>query len=96
MRRTAGLVGSAARTAGRTAIIAGTAKAVLGRGQSAPPQAAPQQTAPPVAPTPAPVEAAPAPAGDDVVAKLQQLAGLKAAGILSDEEFAAAKKKLLA
>lgn len=94
MRRTAGLMGSAARTAGRTAVIAGTTKAVLGRGQQAPaPQAAPEP-APPVAPTPAP--AAAAPAGDDVVAKIQQLAGLKAAGILTDEEFAAAKKKLLA
>jgi capsule polysaccharide export protein KpsE/RkpR len=37
-----------------------------------------------------------APAGDDTIAKLQQLAELKAAGILSDEEFAAAKAKLLA
>ena len=44
--------------------------------------------------------AAPAPApaagGDDFMAKLQQLAELKAAGVLSDEEFTAAKAKLLA
>jgi hypothetical protein len=40
---------------------------------------------------------APAPAGgDDMMAKLQQLATLHAQGILSDEEFAAAKAKLLA
>jgi Short C-terminal domain len=42
--------------------------------------------------------AAPAPAagGDDFMAKLQQLAQLNQAGVLSDEEFAAAKAKLLA
>ncbi|WP_194398741.1 SHOCT domain-containing protein [Microbacterium atlanticum] len=36
-----------------------------------------------------------APAGDDMMAKLGQLAQLHAQGILSDEEFAAAKAKLL-
>jgi hypothetical protein len=43
--------------------------------------------------------AAPPPAAaadDDVLAKLQQLADLKAAGVLDDAEFAAAKAKLLA
>ena len=40
--------------------------------------------------------AAPAPsAGDDVLAKIQQLAQLRDAGVLSDEEFTAAKAKLL-
>lgn len=44
----------------------------------------------------APAAAPAAPAGGvDVVAELQKLAGLKDAGILSDEEFAAAKAKLL-
>lgn len=52
------------------------------------------------APPPPPPAAAPAPApaaapSDDVIAKLQQLADLKAAGILDDAEFAAAKAKLL-
>ncbi len=42
---------------------------------------------------PAPA-AAPA-AGTDLVAELQKLASLKDAGILSDEEFAAAKAKLI-
>jgi hypothetical protein len=52
-----------------------------------------QQAPPP--PPPAPV-AAPAPAGgDDMLAKLQQLADMKAAGILDDAEFAAAKAKLI-
>ncbi len=48
--------------------------------------------APPPPPAPAP---AAAPAGDDLMAKLQQLADMKAAGILDDAEFAAAKAKLL-
>jgi hypothetical protein len=39
--------------------------------------------------------AAPAPAADDLMAKITQLAQLHAQGILSDEEFAAAKAKLL-
>ena len=41
----------------------------------------------------APVEQAP---GVDLTAQLQQLAQLHDAGVLSDEEFAAAKQKLLA
>lgn len=36
-----------------------------------------------------------APAGDDLIAKLQQLAALQQAGVLSAEEFAAAKQRLL-
>jgi hypothetical protein len=36
-----------------------------------------------------------APAGDDLAAKIQQLADLHAQGILTDEEFAEAKAKLL-
>ena len=46
---------------------------------------------------PAPVAAAPAaPAGGIDMEKLKQLADLHTAGILSDEEFAAAKAKVLA
>jgi len=37
-----------------------------------------------------------APPADDMMSKLKQLADLNAAGILSDEEFAAAKAKVLA
>jgi hypothetical protein len=44
------------------------------------------------APPPPP---AAAPAGDDTMAQLQQLAAMKAQGILTDAEFAAAKAKLL-
>lgn len=50
-----------------------------------------QQAAPPP-PPPAPTAA---PAANDLTAKLQQLADLKAQGILNDDEFAAAKAKLL-
>lgn len=53
--------------------------------------AAQQQAAPP--PPPA---AAPAPAAEDpTIAKLKELASLHQAGILSDEEFAAAKARIL-
>jgi hypothetical protein len=52
-----------------------------------------QATAPPPPPAPAP---APAAAGGDMMAELQKLADMKAAGILTDDEFAAAKAKLLA
>jgi hypothetical protein len=54
-------------------------------------QAQMAQAAPPPAPAPAP-----APAGDDLMTKLNQLTQLKQAGALTDEEFAAAKAKLLA
>lgn len=52
-----------------------------------------QQYAPPPPQYAAPVQQAPA---DDLTAKLQELAQLHASGILTDEEFAAAKAKLLA
>jgi BMFP domain-containing protein YqiC len=48
------------------------------------------------APAPAPAAPAAAPAGDDLVSKLQQLADLQKSGVLSQEEFDAAKQKLLA
>jgi Na+-transporting NADH:ubiquinone oxidoreductase subunit NqrA len=49
------------------------------------------------APPPPPAAAAPAAGGltPDTMAQLQQLAQLKEAGVLSDEEFSAAKAKLL-
>ena len=60
-------------------------------------QAPPQQPVYQAPPPPAYQEAPPAeaPAGDDLVGKIQQLAGLRDAGVLSDAEFAAAKGKLL-
>jgi len=50
------------------------------------------QASAPVAPPPPP---APAAGGDDMISKLKDLADLKAAGVLDDAEFAAAKAKLL-
>ena len=52
-----------------------------------------QQYAPPPQQYAAPVEQAPA---SDLTAQLQQLAQLHESGLLTDEEFAAGKQKLLA
>ena len=84
------------RMAARTAVVAGTATAVSGRvarrqASKYDQQAQEQQAqAEPAAP-----EAAPAEPQDDDMAKLQQLAQLHTQGVLSDEEFAAAKAKIL-
>ncbi|MDN4482569.1 SHOCT domain-containing protein [Demequina lignilytica] len=94
-----GLLGTMARTA----VISGTATAVSGnvaRRQAARAQAQQPQYAPTepqvVAAAPAPAQVAPPTAGgDDLMAKLAQLAEMKNAGLLSDAEFAAAKAKLL-
>jgi hypothetical protein len=71
--------------------------------QYAQPQYAQPQYAPPPQYAPAPVyeppPPAPAPAaagGDDMYDKLRQLADLHAQGILTDEEFAAQKARILA
>ena len=86
------------RMAARTAVVAGTATAVSGRvarrqaaryaDQSA--QEPQQQYAP------EPQQYAPeAPAEEDDTAQLQKLAALHTQGVLTDEEFAAAKAKIL-
>jgi hypothetical protein len=83
-----------ARRAVRTAAVVGTAAAVGhaagSRGQQ---QAAAQ--APP--PEPQYVEAAPAPVGPspEAIEQLKELGGLRDQGILSEEEFAAQKAKIL-
>lgn len=87
----------------RTAAVAGTATAVSGgvrrrqerrwAGQEAP-QEAPTYSATPPAAAPPP---APAPeAGGSVIDQLKELGELKEQGILTEEEFAAQKAKLLA
>ncbi len=98
-----GLVGTMARTA----VVAGTANATMNamnrrrankdmaaaqQAQAAAPPPAAQAPAPPPPPAPG---AAPADE-DDTIAQLQKLAELKAAGVLDDAEFAAAKAKLIA
>jgi len=92
------------RMAARTAVVAGTATAVSGRvarrqankyDQQAEAQAyEQQQAAPPPQQQYAPPPAA-EPEEDDSIAKLQQYAKLHDQGVLSDEEFAAAKAKIL-
>ena len=82
----------------RTAVVAGTATAVSNRvsrrqaqrwGYTDEPQA---QYAEPAPPPPPPAPAAPA---ADPIAQLKELAALKEQGILTDEEFAAQKAKIL-
>lgn len=95
VRRGPGLVGTAARTA----VVVGTAGAVANRqaDRRAKKQAEAeqqQQAAQPQQPAPAPA-AAPAADQNDVIAQLEKLADLKANGLLSDEEYASAKAKLL-
>ena len=72
--------------------VAATAKVVSNRTQAK----ADAEREAQAAAAPAAAPAAAAPAGDDMVAQLQKLADLKAAGVLSEEEFAAAKAKVLA
>ena len=100
-----GLVGTMARTA----VIAGTATAVSGsiqkkqqagaaQAQAAAQQEAAQaaQAAPPPPPAPAvPQDAPPAAGSGDLMDQLERLGNLKTSGLLSDEEFSAAKAQLL-
>jgi hypothetical protein len=84
------------RTMGRTAVIAGTASAVSGRvshRQQGKWAAQEEQQAAAAAPPPAP--AAAAPPEEDPMEKLTKLGKLHEQGILTDEEFAAEKAKVL-
>jgi Short C-terminal domain len=80
------LIGRAAHTAARTAVIAGTATAVSNKVAS-------RQSAPAAAAAPAPP---PAGLSDDAIERLQKLAELHKAGILTEAEFADQKARLLA
>lgn len=86
------------RMAARTAVVAGTATAVSGRvahrqavkyNEQAQQQYAQQQY---VEPAP---QYAPAPSEPSQTEQLQNLAALHAQGVLTDEEFAASKAKIL-
>jgi hypothetical protein len=87
-------------TVARTAVIAGTATAVSGRvarRQSARMDQPQAEAAP--APAPAPEAAAPAASvgpSPEAIEQLKQLAALKDQGILTEEEFADQKAKILA
>ena len=81
------------RMAARTAVVAGTATAVSGRVQRRQAARYDEQDAQQYAQqAPPPPAAAPQ---DDANAQLQNLAQLHAQGVLTDEEFAAAKAKIL-
>jgi hypothetical protein len=96
-----GLVGMAARTA----VVAGTATAVSGNVQRRQAsraqdkydqqQAEEMQQQEQAQAAQQPQQAQAAGGGDDLTTQLQQLATLHGQGILSDEEFSAAKAKLL-
>jgi hypothetical protein len=95
-----GLIGGMARTA----VVAGTATAVSNRvsrrqanrwaAQEAPPQEQQQAYAAPPPPPPPPPPAADD--GPDMLDQLQKLGELRAAGVLTEAEFAAQKAKILA
>ena len=106
-----GLLGMAARTAvvaGTATHVAGNVQrrqqrrwAEKDAAQQPPPQYEEQQpppqqqyAAPPPPPPPPPPPAAPA-GGGDLVAQLKQLGELHTQGAITDEEFTAAKAKLL-
>jgi Short C-terminal domain len=105
-RRGPGLV----RTMARTAVVAGTASAVAGRvhhrqDERWQAEAAEEQAAADAAALQEQIAAQQAqqaqsvvtgqPSADDLTAQLQQLAQLRRSGALSEDEFAAAKAKLL-
>lgn len=84
LRRSSGpsLIGRTAKTVGRTAVIAGTATAVSNVAARQAPGAA---------------AAAPKQAGlsPDAIAQLKSIAELHASGVLTDEEFATQKARIL-
>ncbi|WP_042445071.1 SHOCT domain-containing protein, partial [Streptacidiphilus jiangxiensis] len=57
------------------------------------PAPAPAEPQPQAAPAPAP--AAAAPAGDSIPEQIERLAALQAQGVITPEEFAAGKRRLL-
>jgi hypothetical protein len=81
------------RMAARTAVVAGTATAVSGRVQRRQASKWDQQDA--QEQQQYEQEAPPPEAEDDATAQLQNLAKLHTQGVLTDEEFAAAKAKIL-
>jgi membrane protease subunit (stomatin/prohibitin family) len=83
------------RMAARTAVVAGTATAVSGRVQRRQAAKWDAQEQQQYAQEPQYAPAAPAPEEDDATAQLQKLAALHTQGVLTDEEFAAAKAKIL-
>ncbi len=82
------------RGVARTAVIAGTATSVSNRVSRRQGERWAQQEAE-AAPQQAPAPAAQPGGGESVIDQLKQLGELKSQGILTEEEFAAQKAKLL-
>ena len=83
------------RMAARTAVVAGTATAVSGRVQRRQAAKYDEQDQQQDAQEPQDAQQAPPAPEDDATAQLQNLAALHTQGVLTDEEFAAAKAKIL-
>ena len=83
------------RMAARTAVVAGTATAVSGRVQRRQAAKWDEQDAQQYAQQQPQYQQAPPEPEDDATAQLQNLAQLHVQGVLTDEEFAAAKAKIL-
>jgi len=81
--------------AARTAVVAGTATAVHGRVQRRQAAKYDEQDQQQYAQEPQDAQPAPPAPEDDATAQLQNLAALHTQGVLTDEEFAAAKAKIL-
>ena len=82
----------------RTAVVAGTATAVSNRVSRRQDQEYAQQAeyaAPPQPAAPAPAPPAAGTGSDALTAEIERLAALRSQGLLTAEEFAAAKAKLL-
>ena len=84
------------RGVARTAVIAGTATTVSNRVSRRQGQRWAQQEEQQMQQqAPAPAQAAPAPPAESAIDQLKQLGELKSQGILTEEEFAAQKAKIL-
>lgn len=82
-----GLIGLAARTA----VVTGTANAMQTRAMQKRQSMSPEtQAPPPVTPVPPATTG-----GNDLASELAKLADMRTAGLLTDEEFSAAKARLL-
>ena len=81
------------RGVARTAVVAGTATAVSNRVSRRQGERWAEQEAPPRQPQAA--QAPPPPAAASTIDQLKELGELKSQGILTEEEFAAQKAKLL-
>ena len=86
-----GLLGGVARVA----VASGTATAVSNRVSRRQAERWAAQEAPPQQPQPVQAAPPPAPAAESTIDQLKELGELKAQGILTEEEFAAQKAKLL-